>query len=1539
MKTPASPIGSPILETLEPRIAPAGLNESAISAAVAGSSILLGPGQGLGSSGPFAGSYYLYVEKGQALVFTTDLNGNGSVDHDEITGVSAGDGLRLTSFVDIHGDIVTNLLPGGLLTDSDGDSSNGRDGKIVLNSRIESITLRSVVAADLNASVEGNTPLNRLALSNYSIYGNVFAGGGLGFGGNGLLIDTAGFSAQQEKYILANRWYGGLTPTPSLGHFFTGTAVSGQAFSFGTSPLVGAGPGQSLRGDLAAFIPAAGQAGGDLIGIKAGSGIYSSTEFEPAVFFIGGIQTGDGGFGAKGGDIRDVYLNGDVGGFRAIAGDGGDGVSGGNGGSIINFGVTASPNSVVSLFTGDGGQGLLGNAGQAGLFKPNAPIEIYGDVRVGLGRGGDGLANAGAGTSLDAAKFQLFSVGEPAPSAFLTTTREAGDLGSFRSFDFDADGNSDAVFLTQTTQQMAVAFGNGAGGFRQGFMILEPSLYAEDAVRMSPLAVADFNGDGLPDIATASSQGSTFGGVKSFLNRGFDGAGDWLGFDIPRYSPTPFGDSGVNTNLTSGDFNDDGIVDLALINVAEPQISSDPYPASLVVLSGLTDSAGIPDGFFAADFGLGSGSVPTKFPIALAASFKGQEVALTLKATAIESGDNRSDILAVLTRPDGDTPSTFQTFSFDPSIAFPNGSLQNLSTIAGIKFNPRKVAEVDVGGVKINKLFYEKAENISAYDFAIADANGDGFFDPVVFGQYGDFTVASVLDGSNGDGTVAQVVLTDARAASPVADPSPTTYYGIAVTAPKAAAGTPQIPLVVAGVFEVNKVSRAFEIAGGQVAFAAQVGEKNDPIIRQFDVVGFDQYGPTDASDGALSSPVSFTGYATSGAENSRYALSGPFEGGFSGLTAPANGLPWNLYGYELISSDLILVAGDGGFSYLGNGGHGGNLGQGVATKNSEGIMTGALEVAGFNSTTFLSGSGGGGFLSGGRAGGLFGIFTEGVTRTLTTQNGGSGLLGSGGAGGSISGIFFEGVNTKTELSNLTLVTGDGGFGARGGNGGFVLGKGDVKIPDVKVNGLDIVTGSGGFGTLAGGSGGFIGNFKNQAGTVNGGWIGPASLSFATGFGGGSSAGAAGHGGDISNSGPTADYNVLIGQVALSTGSGGSGLTGGHGGSISGFVNRVTGIGTPFTATVTTGDGGDGVLGDGGRGGHVSGSEITASSELIPVLAGDGGLSAAAKGGAGGALSQSVFVADTGSLVFAAGAGGNGFLAGGGGGQISSVTLNASALDNGRVVAIAGDGGHASAVSASQIQKENPPPPGADPLVWSLFQQIWAMGSSNGRGGAGGGISSLTQPNSIQVSTDLIAGNGGNTLNYGLTSDAATGAGAGGSLKAIKLAGDAGIIAAATPIRSYVPFGSPMAVFTSDIRTGAVTALSPATGNVGVLAGASGLVRGGEPASAGVAGSITGFEARNILSMVAGSVDRIAAITSVSGVSVPAGGKIGVFKATDANDVPIVHVNNRAYYSGPNYSGAIQGVASPYLGGGSLVDGAVLTYAYSGSAPERLFDL
>ena len=1586
MKTAPNPPFPPprhFLEPLEERIAPA-IMEGGIATTVAGTPILLGDGvdsqgrelpRGLGSDGPYAGGYYLYVEKGQALVFTTDLNGDNIVGPDEITGIAAGSGLRLLSFVDINGDIVTNLNSDGTLTDSDGDAANGRDGRVVLNNRIEAITLRSVVQDDLTNSTDpaspafGNTAFNRLVESRYSIYGNIYAGGGLGTlaadgttATYGVLMDTSGFAAQNEKYTGLS--FDDVQPVPSVGYIFTGTAVSEHQFSFGTSVIPDVADRDAgtmiVRGSLDKFTPAAGVDGGNVVGIYAVTG----PDQPAADYYIGGIQTGDGGFGAKGGDIRNVNLQGDVGGFFAIAGNGGNGVTGGAGGSVLGFVATASPNSTFTIQTGDGGFGLLGAAGRAGAFEAGGTLEIYGNIVVGLGSGGDSTGNAGTGTSLANATIQFFAPGDAAPVNFISSMRAPGDLGTATPFDFDGDAIPDAVFLTQNTQQLGVAFGDGAGAFRPGFLILEPSIYATSDLRMSPVAVADLNNDGFAEIITASSSGTTFGGIKTFWNLGNDPySGDWLGFDTPRYSPTPFGDRGVDTNLAVGDFDDDGTTDVALVE--NFQFLTDPvsYGAYVTLLSGLRGSDGVADGFFSANYAKDPATgAATLSPSTLIALRESDEVQVILKATAAEAGDKFSDILVGLVRKIGDVNASINTYGF---VA---GGMAPLGTDSNILFSPRSITEVTVApGVTEPRLTYGVSVSVDAFDFSIVDVGADGIFDVATFGATDDSAVAAVFQGTSAGTLNPQPHLQDQRTTSPLPSPPNALYYGIAITALDAEAAQPQIPRILPSDL-VHNVARAIDIdpTTGLAAYGAWL--ETDPVsaaIFTWNIVGYGQYTSTQpgfaqAGDGMIAvSQVSVRPFAQA-VVNTDEATRDMYFGyynptglplpDYAGVSRPNDQPSWALgpvaslpSGAPLVTNSLELLAGNGGQSFLGRGGDGGSIGSGVVAFNSAGVRAGSITEIGFREAVFQAGSGGSGSLGGGNGGGLAGISTQGLTRGFTAGSGGDSLLGNGGNGGNYAGNFFDGINTRSDPSSLQVQTGDGGFGLRGGNGGRVLGGGDPNLPDTVVHELAVIGGSGGDGITAGGAGGGISKFQPQMGRGSGVEVifAASLLDFQGGLGGDAVAGVGGAGGAITSSSPTPGYNSFItGSLILQGGVGGDGLTGGAGGSIVTFFNRPSSPGSPDSASVFGGAGGDAVTGVGGSGGNVQGVQVTTSAlTLFAVLGGNGGLSSAGAGGVGGGLiggtAGNQVASGGGSMVAAAGAGGVGFTRGGAGGSVSG-SYNASNNANGGLVAIAGAGGDAFGVNLATVQRENPSSSGVSAAALPLFQQLWTLGSANGIGGNGGSISKFTQPAGTNVSTDLVAGNGGSTINYGQTSDKTTGVGRGGSITNVKLAGDAGAWAQNLAIKSYVAFGRPMSDFVSDVRNGSVPQLDPTVGNVGVVVGQAGFVRSEQPATAGITGSVSGFEAKRIMSMVAGSVDRLAAITAVSGLRFT---QAGAFKVADPSG-PVAHVNGNAFYAGSDYTGVVVTDASP---GGSLVDGALLTRKFtplSGQpAPQRLFTI
>ena len=420
-------------------------------------------------------------------------------------------------------------------------------------------------------------------------------------------------------------------------------------------------------------------------------------------------------------------------------------------------------------------------------------------------------------------------------------------------------------------------------------------------------------------------------------------------------------------------------------------------------------------------------------------------------------------------------------------------------------------------------------------------------------------------------------------------------------------------------------------------------------------------------------------------------------------------------------------------------------------------------------------------------------------------------------------------------------------------------------------------------------------------------------LDYQAGDGGAAVAGQGGAGGSVQSVSPTADGNNLAGSISLRAGAGGAGGTGGAGGSVDDFVNKPSGGLNPTVLSVLAGDGGRGISGNGGTGGSIANINATALGlgvdlignplSLNRVLAGNGGDSVGGNGGKGGGITNLASGSVSSGFAVAAGRGGDGLAAGGDGGGVKSVSVNTGGGISSKLLVIAGDGGDAYAALATSIT----------PL---------AFGSKNGLAGNGGSIEDLAQPGSI-LTVDLIAGNGGNTPNWGVTASLTSGVGNGGSIKNVSLSGDIGNVASEVAIKAYNNIASNERIsdFVARVILGSPsTPLSDTSsngGNVGIVVGSNGRVRDSsgdgddvlDPSTGKSSGSLINVSARNIMSAVAGSVDRINAIANVSNLTTSIGSAI---YGADKGAV------------GLNYIGANGNPLSAPEIGGRLIDGAIV---------------
>ena len=134
----------------------------------------------------------------------------------------------------------------------------------------------------------------------------------------------------------------------------------------------------------------------------------------------------------------------------------------------------------------------------------------------------------------------------------------AGDSpNSLAVGDFNSDGIPDIAVANLNNNNVTVFLGNGDGTMQ---LVGNYSVSASGSVGPVSIVVADLNGDGSPDLATANLNGNN---ISVLLGNG-NGT-----FGLPAtYS------AGTNPySIAAGDFNGDGKVDLAVANVSNATVS------------------------------------------------------------------------------------------------------------------------------------------------------------------------------------------------------------------------------------------------------------------------------------------------------------------------------------------------------------------------------------------------------------------------------------------------------------------------------------------------------------------------------------------------------------------------------------------------------------------------------------------------------------------------------------------------------------------------------------------------------------------------------------------------------------------------------------------------------------------------------------------------------------------------------------------------------------------------------------------------------
>jgi hypothetical protein len=267
-----------------------------------------------------------------------------------------------------------------------------------------------------------------------------------------------------------------------------------------------------------------------------------------------------------------------------------------------------------------------------------------------------------------------------------------------------------------------------------------PTLFHVSYSQPGSVAVGDFNGDGIPDLAVVNGGSNS---VSILLGDGHGGFGP----------PTNYPVGAFPLSVTVGDFNGDGIPDLAVANVQDDTVS---------VLLGKGDGT----------FGAATNHAVALAPTAVAVGDFGTgtsdlAVADSNGAISLLLGDGHGNFPETTTRPVGLGASSVAVGDFDgdgtPDLAVANQGDNTVSVLLGdgglagflpttsykVGAEPTSVAVGDFGNGHLDLA----VANIGDNTVSVLLGNGDGSFAPAVTYPVGSNPIAVAVGDFNGDGT------------------------------------------------------------------------------------------------------------------------------------------------------------------------------------------------------------------------------------------------------------------------------------------------------------------------------------------------------------------------------------------------------------------------------------------------------------------------------------------------------------------------------------------------------------------------------------------------------------------------------------------------------------------------------------------------------------------------------------------------------------------------------------------------------------------
>jgi hypothetical protein len=311
--------------------------------------------------------------------------------------------------------------------------------------------------------------------------------------------------------------------------------------------------------------------------------------------------------------------------------------------------------------------------------------------------------------------------------------------------DYNGDGKLDIAASDTVNGVIQVFLGNGDGTFQQ------PVSYPAGAAGAYTVGIvtADFNGDGKPDLAFVNNFGTisapTSANVGVLIN---NGAG---GFNTVVNTPNL---SNVATELTAADLNGDGKLDLTVPLYGQCSAGTCSVPGSAVAIL-----LGNGDGTFQAesDFQLTNNGTSYLNPYyAAIGDINGDgkpDLAVTIQSVSPSTGQG---IAVALGNGDGtfQTPTLLSSSPQNPAFASPPlpGYVRmvdlNQDGNLDLVYTNALQGTVAVLYGQGNGTFYDPVDFAAsrwAWDFALADVNGDGVPDVVTTGFEQNFSGVGVL--------------------------------------------------------------------------------------------------------------------------------------------------------------------------------------------------------------------------------------------------------------------------------------------------------------------------------------------------------------------------------------------------------------------------------------------------------------------------------------------------------------------------------------------------------------------------------------------------------------------------------------------------------------------------------------------------------------------------------------------------------------------------------------------------------------------------